>query len=78
MGIWTATFFSHYGALRFKTDVEKRGCAAYLRPVPRSLSASCGTCVVYTAPSWDCVSSPDLDGVYRPEGEGYVCVWRHG
>ncbi len=39
------TFFSHFGAVRFKKLCDGRGVPAKLMPVPRSLSSSCGTCV---------------------------------
>lgn len=40
-----ATFFSHFGAIRFKKYCEKQKWAARVMPVPRDLSSSCGTCV---------------------------------
>lgn len=42
-----ATFYSHFGAVRFKKDCDKRNWPARLMPVPRDLSSSCGTCVRY-------------------------------
>lgn len=44
-----ATFFSHFGAMRFARLCRGRGVAAELMPVPRSLSSSCGTCVRFEA-----------------------------
>lgn len=44
---YIATFYSHYGAVSFKRNCEKRGFAATLMPVPRNLSSSCGTCVKF-------------------------------
>lgn len=41
--IMTATFSSHYGAMLTK---KRLGAGCTLRPIPRSLSASCGTCAV--------------------------------
>lgn len=41
---YVATFFSHFGAVRFRRLCRERGVAAELMPVPRSLSSSCGTC----------------------------------
>ena len=43
---YVATFFSHFGALRFQKLCTKLGYEAQLAPVPRSLSSSCGTCVL--------------------------------
>lgn len=39
-----ATFFSHFGAVRFRRLCRARGVEVELMPVPRSLSSSCGTC----------------------------------
>ena len=45
--ICIATFFSHFGAIRFKRFCEEKGWSARVMPVPRDLSSSCGTCVRY-------------------------------
>ena len=50
---YVATFFSHFGALRFQRLCTKLGYEAQLAPVPRSLSSSCGTCVLFSAPELD-------------------------
>ena len=44
---YIATFFSHFGAIRFKKLCQKSGWPARVMPVPRDLSSSCGTCVRY-------------------------------
>lgn len=43
--IYIATFYSHFGAIRFKKICEGKGWTAKVMPVPRNLSSSCGTCV---------------------------------
>lgn len=48
---YIATFFSHFGAVRYKKQCEAAGWPARLMPVPRSLSSSCGTCVRYEIPT---------------------------
>lgn len=45
--ICIATFYSHFGAIRFKKYCESIGWSARIMPVPRDLSSSCGTCVRY-------------------------------
>ena len=55
-----ATFFSHFGATRFRRLCRARGVACELMPVPRSLSSSCGTCARFDA-------SPLADGEPWPE-----------
>ena len=44
-----ATFYTHYGAMRFYKYCEKNGVSAKMMPVPRELSASCGVCVRFEA-----------------------------
>ena len=40
-----ATFFSHFGATRYKLLCDGQGISCRVMPVPRDLSSSCGTCV---------------------------------
>jgi len=40
-----ATFYTHFGAMRFNKFCEKEGIPAKMSPVPRELSSSCGVCV---------------------------------
>ena len=46
---YIATFHTHFAALQTKKNLSAAGVKGRLAPVPRSLSASCGTCVKYTA-----------------------------
>lgn len=46
---YIATFYSHFGAIRFKRSCEAAGLPAAVMPVPRNLSSSCGTCVKFQA-----------------------------
>ena len=46
---YIATFFSHFGAIRFQKLCTELALKARLAPVPRSLSCSCGTCVLFAA-----------------------------
>lgn len=66
-----ATFYSHFGAIRFKRLCQSRGWEARVMPVPRDLSSSCGTCVRYEG---ECPDAPEQeveqivlleDGSYR-------------
>jgi len=49
MNEYIATFYTHLAAMRTQRRLAANGVCARLSPVPRSLSASCGTCVRYTA-----------------------------
>ena len=44
---YIATFYSHFGAIRFKKLCGAKGWNARVMPVPRDLSSSSGTCVRY-------------------------------
>ena len=47
--MYLATFYTHYGAMRFYKHCEKEKISAKMAPVPRKLSASCGVCVCFEA-----------------------------
>ena len=66
---YIATFFSHFGAVRFQRLCAERGYEAQLAPVPRRLSSSCGTCVLFSAPELD---ANTLQQLLTPELEHLV------
>ena len=47
MSRYIATFHTHLSALLTCQSLTASGAEARMMPVPRKLSASCGTCVVY-------------------------------
>lgn len=57
---YIATFHTHLSAMRTQRALAGLGISARLSPVPRYLSASCGTCVFYTAEE-PCLEQMDLD-----------------
>jgi hypothetical protein len=72
-----ATFFTHLGALRFQRRVRELGDKqAVMAPVPRKLSASCGTCVRFSIPFQQAWAEEDLEAVYRCEDGGYAMCFR--
>lgn len=77
---YIATFFSHFGAIRFKRECQREGMSAWLMPVPRSLSSSCGTCVRFQGPEEYRVK-PDprgeMEQLVRETKEGYEVIF-HG
>ena len=70
-----ATFFSHFGAVRFKKDCDGRGWPAKLMPVPRDLSSSCGTCVRYEGDMPESVPQ-EAEQIVAVEAAGYRQLWR--
>ena len=49
--------------------------AAVMMPVPRKLSASCGTCVRFELPFDPAWADEDLAGVYVREGSGFRAIF---
>ena len=70
-----ATFHTHLGALRFQRKLQRLGYEAALAPVPRKLSASCGTCVRFTASFEKKWADEDLDSVYLIQQNTYQKVY---
>ena len=71
-----ATFHTHFGALSFHKKLKALGDDAMMMPVPRKLSASCGTCVRFSLPFQEEWAHEDLEAVYRCESGGYVLCFR--
>lgn len=46
---YLATFYTHYGAMRFHKHCKENEIPAKMMPVPRELSSSCGVCVCLNA-----------------------------
>ncbi|MEA4870986.1 MAG: DUF3343 domain-containing protein [Christensenella sp.] len=57
---YIATFHTHLSAMRSQRSLANAGAQARLAPVPRYLSASCGTCVFYSAET-PCLERMDRD-----------------
>ena len=71
MNRYVATFHTHVAALLTARTLGTAGTAARMAPVPRKLSSSCGTCVLYEADT-PCLASMDADveAVYLCPAEG--------
>ena len=81
MNEYIATFYSHFGALSYYKALKERGIAAKLMPVPRRISASCGTCVSYEHSEFADNEFADsdefeLEAVYAMSNGGFECVFR--
>lgn len=73
-----ATFYSHFGAVRFKRQCTEAGLKARMMPVPRDLSSSCGTCVRFEAPQPLSAVSPtgEMEQMVLITEEGYQLIYR--
>lgn len=76
---YIATFFSHFGAVRFQHLCTERGWQAQVRPVPRSLSSSCGTCVFFKTEVLEedatSLQTPELEQIVRERENGYEVLY---
>ena len=75
---YIATFYSHFGAIRFKKLCAARGWNARVMPVPRDLSSSCGTCVRYEGTTI-CPSDEmpeEVEQIVEVTDSGYVQLHR--
>ena len=73
--ICIATFYSHFGAIRFRQQCQSRGLPARAMPVPRDLSSSCGTCVRFEG---DCPNDPlaEVEQIVEVTPGGYRPLYR--
>ena len=65
-----ATFRSHYGAMMFK---KRYGEGCVLRPVPRTLSSSCGTAAYFSGDFKAELADENLEAVWGRNPEGGTC-----
>ncbi len=76
---YLATFHTHFGALSLQRALKKQGITAQMMPVPRSLSASCGVCIRFTAETPDSAhGAEDLDALYLETDGAYSPLFRGG
>ena len=66
------TFHSHYGALLFR---RRYGDGCVLRPVPRSLSSSCGTAAFVTGDVPHDLLDENTEAVYGKEGGNWRKIY---
>ena len=62
---FVATFYTHAAALMTNRTLNGKGIPSRLGPVPRVLSSSCGTCVMYVSDDPHLKDMDrDVEGVY--------------
>ncbi|MCL2380627.1 MAG: DUF3343 domain-containing protein [Treponema sp.] len=68
---YLATFYTHYGAMRFHKQCKTEGTPAKMMPVPRELSSSCGVCVRFgAAHAPDTAEHEDMERCYAITADG--------
>lgn len=75
---YIATFYSHFGAIRFKKLCETQNIAAKIMPVPRDLSSSCGTCVKCEGEliALDEIHTDEVEQIAEITNTGYQIIYR--
>ena len=75
---YIATFYSHFGAIRFKKLCGSKGWSARVMPVPRDLSSSCGTCVRYDGEDYrPCDEIPEeVEQIVHVTENGYELLFK--
>ena len=74
---YIATFHTHFGALTFHKKLKALGDNAVMMPVPRKLSASCGTCVQFSLPFDPAWADEDLEAVYLHADGNYRLLFEN-
>ena len=72
------TFHTHFDANVFFRKVKALG-KAKMKPVPRVLSSSCGTCVEFSPAAADfdvtALTAMEYESIYRIEGESFELLY---
>lgn len=75
MSEYVATFYTHYAAMQTFRALKDKGAQSVMEPVPRALSASCGSCVRYIAPdAMEGCMHVDYQAIYSVTDGGYMQV----
>ena len=75
---YIATFYSHFGAIRFKREAPEGVTNIELRPVPRNLSSSCGPSASFEADeSFTFMEDPteEIEQIVAVTVEGYRTIF---
>ena len=75
---YIATFYSHFGAIRFKREAPEGVTNIELRPVPRDLSSSCGTSASFdTGENFTYTDDPteEIEQIVAVTDDGYRTIF---
>jgi hypothetical protein len=78
MNRYIITFYTHFGATSFKSIWDKTGAEASLRPVPRTLSASCGVCAAFESELGADEIVTEVSKIAEKTDTEYVCLEKNG
>ncbi len=76
---YLATFHTHFDAMKFARNWNKKNVKCEIKPVPRKVSSSCGSCVTFEEKE-GCDLQPfiqtNVEALYRIEQETYVLEFK--
>ncbi len=76
--VYIATFFTHFGAIRFARNLETLGRSGHMMPVPRKLSSSCGSCVKFEGIVPEKIEEDEeVEGLYLVTEAGYTTLFEN-
>ena len=76
MNNYIATFFSHYDAFAFCDFLKGQNIKGKMMPVPRKISASCGTCVSFVSDIEVSFDGYEVEAVFIENSDKLVEVFR--
>ncbi|HHY78079.1 MAG TPA: DUF3343 domain-containing protein [Clostridiales bacterium] len=75
---YIATFFSHFGAIKYGKFLSSKKISSETMPVPRKLSSSCGVCVKFkTSEDIKNMISEDIDKIYLIDGSDIKLIYEN-
>lgn len=73
---YLATFYTHFAAQTFARRLKKQGIPGKMMPTPRSVSASCGSCVSFALEGdYIPLLVEDTEAVYLQGPTGFTRIW---
>lgn len=78
---YLATFHTHFDAMKYTRFLKLKGIRGTLRPVPRRVSSSCGTCAVFETEALsdsalEAFTREDVEALYLIEGEAHTQIFQ--
>ena len=75
---YLATFHTHFDAMQFARYCKKNNIPSEIKPVPRKVSSSCGSCVTFLWDKDNCMdqfTSKELESLYQVQDHDYVLIY---
>ena len=75
---YLATFHTHFDAMRFARECKKKEIYNEIKPVPRRVSSSCGSCVVFEKNKDELKDyiTTSMEAVYQVTESGYELMYQ--